>query len=109
MVRVYLWFNAAMYAIFATACVLNPERLARAVGYFTLDNSGSSEFLAIYAGLEAGCALFYFLAAGRRELERPAILVSLCLYGGIMAFRLPSLLIYNPVRPITYITAAGEV
>jgi hypothetical protein len=109
MTKVYLWFNAAMYLFFAVACALNPDRLQRALGFFTLDNSGSSEFLAIYAGLEAGFALFYVAAARKLELERPAILFSICLYAGIVVFRLPSLLIYRPVRTISYVVAAGEV
>lgn len=109
MIRIYLSANALLYALFAAACMLNPERLARAVGYYTLDNSGSSEFLVIYAGLELGFAAFYFAAARSADLERPALLFSLCLYGGIVAFRLPSLLIYHPVRTITYALAAGEL
>lgn len=56
MVPVYLWANAAIYALLGAACALNPDRLARAVGYFTLDNTGRSEFLAIYAGLDFGLA-----------------------------------------------------
>lgn len=109
MIRIYLWANAAIYLILGAAGALNPNRLARAVGYFTLDNSGSSEFLVIYAGLELGLAAFFFIATRRPELERPAVLFSLCLYAGIVAFRLPSLLIYYPVRTITLILAAGEV
>ncbi len=109
MTKAYLWFNAAMYFVFAAACALNPDRLQRVLGFYTLDNSGSAEFLAIYSGMEAGFALFYFAAARKLELERPAILFSICLYGGIAAFRLPSLFIYQPVRPITYVIAAGEV
>jgi hypothetical protein len=109
MTKAYLWINAAMYAVFAAACALNPDRLQRALGFFTLDNSGSSEFLAIYSGLEDGFALFYVAAARRLELERPAILFSICLYAGLAAFRVPSLLIYRPVRTFTYVTAAVEV
>ena len=109
MTRIYFGANALIYALFGAACILNPERLARAVGYFTLDNSGSSELLVVYAGLELGLAAFYFAAARDAALEKPALLFSLCLYGGIVAFRLPSLLIYNPVRTVTYVLAAGEL
>lgn len=109
MIRVYLFLNAAIYVLFGIASMINPDRMQRAVGYFTVDNSGSSEFLVIYAGLELGLAAFYLLAANRAELERPAILFSLCLYAGIVAFRLPSLMIYDPVRRITLILTAGEV
>jgi hypothetical protein len=109
MIRLYLFLNAAIYVLFGIASMINPDRMQRAVGYFTVDNSGSSEFLVIYAGLELGLAAFYLLAANRSELERPAILFSLCLYAGIVTFRLPSLMIYDPVRRVTLILAAGEV
>ena len=109
MTRFYLWWNAALYLIFAAATMLNPERLQRSVGYFTVDNSGSSEFLAIYGGLEAGFAAFFALAALRPALQRGASWFALCLYAGIVAFRLPSLLIYRPVRTVTLVLAAGEL
>ena len=109
MIRFYLWLNAALYVLFAAATVLNPERLQRSIGYFTVDNSGSSEFLVIYAGLELGFAAFFGLAALRPALRRGAAWFALCLYGGIVAFRLPSLLMYHPVRTVTLVLAAGEV
>lgn len=109
MTRIYLWTNAAIYLLLGAASAINPDRMARAAGYFTLDNSGSSEFLVLYAGLELGLALFFIAAARTADLARPAILFSLCLYGGIVAFRLPSLLLYHPVRTFTLILAAGEV
>jgi hypothetical protein len=108
MTAAYLWLNAAIYLVLGLACTLNPDRLQRAVGYFTVDNSGSSEFLAIYAGLELGLAAFFVAAARSASLARPALLFSLCLYGGLVAFRLPSLLLYRPVRPISYGLAASE-
>ena len=109
MIRVYFWANALAYALLGLACILNPERLARAVGYYTLDNSGSSDFLAVYGGLQLGLAAFFGLAGSREELERPAVLFSLCLYAGLVALRLPSLAIYHPVRTITYAAAGAEL
>jgi hypothetical protein len=89
--------------------MLNPERLARLVGYYTMDNSGSSDFLAVYAGLEIGLALFYLLLAASEERHGTGLLFSLCLYGGLVVFRLPSLLLYNPVRWVTHATAGVEL
>ena len=109
MTRIYFWANAAIYALFGFASMINPDRMQRAVGYFTVDNSGSSEFLVIYAGLELGLAAFYLAAASSPALHRPGLLFSVCLYAGIVAFRLPSLMIYHPVRTVTYVLAAGEL
>jgi hypothetical protein len=89
--------------------MLNPERLARAVGYYTMDNSGSSDFLVVYAGLELGLAAFYFALAAEEGREEIGLLFSLCLYGGLVLFRIPSLLLYNPVRWITHATAGLEL
>jgi hypothetical protein len=107
--RVYCWVNAAMYGLLGAATMLNPDRLARAVGFYTLDNSGSSEFLTIYAGLELGLAAFYAAAASDATRARFALFFSLWYYAGIVLFRIPSLMIYHPVRTVTYILAAGEV
>lgn len=109
MIRIYFWANAAIYALFGLASMVNPDRMQRAVGYFTVDNSGSSEFLVIYAGLELGLAAYYMAAASSPAMFRPGLLFSTCLYGGIVAFRLPSLMIYHPVRTVTYVLAAGEL
>ena len=108
MIRVYFWANAAIYALVGLACMLNPERLARTIGYYTLDNSGSSDFLVVYAGLELALAVFYALLALDEERDEAGLLFSVCLYGGLVAFRIPSLLIYNPVRWVTHATAAVE-
>jgi hypothetical protein len=109
MIRLYCWLNAVIYALFGVATMLNPDRMARAAGFYTLDNSGSSEFLTIYAGLELGLAAFYVAAARDAVRARFAIFFSLWYYAGIVLFRLPSLAIYNPVRPVTWALAAGEV
>jgi hypothetical protein len=109
MARIYFWANAAAYALLGLACMLNPERLARAVGYYTLDNSGSSDFLAVYGGLQLGLAAFFALAGSREELQRPALLFAVCLYAGLVALRLPSLALYHPVRTVTYVAAGAEL
>ena len=109
MVRIYFWLNAAIYALVGLACMLNPDRLARAIGYYTLDNSGSSDFLAVYAGLELGLAAFYLALAADERREETGLLFSLCLYGGLVLFRIPSLFLYNPVRWVTHVTAGLEL
>ena len=108
MIRVYFWVNAAIYALVGIACMLNPERLARLIGYYTLDNSGSSDFLVVYAGLELGLAAFYGLLALDEGREETGLLFSLCLYAGLVVFRIPSLFLYDPVRWVTHVTAAVE-
>ena len=109
MVRIYFWVNAAIYALVGLACMLNPDRLARAIGYYTMDNSGSSDFLAVYAGLELGLAAFYLAVAADERREEAGLLFSLCLYGGLVLFRIPSLFLYNPGRWVTHVTAGLEL
>src|SRR5262245_43481879 len=98
MIRIYFLANAAINGLIGVACMLNPERLARAVGYYTMDNSGSSDFLVVYAGLELGLAAFFALLALDEGREEPGLLFSLCLYAGLALFRIPSLFLYHPVR-----------
>ena len=40
MIAVYLWLNAALYAVFALWCTLRHEHTSRAAGFALTDGSG---------------------------------------------------------------------
>jgi hypothetical protein len=83
----FLAFNALLYAVFAVWCTLAPSRTSAFLGLSTTNAGGASEYLAVYGGLQAGLAVFYALAAALPAHRRTAVLFSLALYGGIVAFR----------------------
>lgn len=84
---IYLGFNAVMYAVFAAWCAIAPKTTSAYVGLLPTGPGGESEYMAVYGGLQAGLAVFFGLAVFAPEHRRAAMLFSLALYGGLVAFR----------------------
>lgn len=87
MVVLYLAFNAVLYAGFSVWCALAPRQTSSFLGLAAANPGGESEYLAVYGGLQAGLAVFYALALALPEHRKAALLLSLCLYGGIVLLR----------------------
>ncbi|MBL8299831.1 MAG: DUF4345 domain-containing protein [Rhodanobacteraceae bacterium] len=106
MVIAYLLINAVLYAAFALASSLVPERIAAALG-FTLDAQGRVEFLTVYGGLELGLAAFYaWTVYAGPEPQRTGLVFSLFLYAGLVIYRLAGILRYG-VPGTTMLAVAG--
>jgi len=100
--KAYLYFNAAIYAVFALWCTVSPWRTAAAVGYPALDAGGRSEYLVVYGGLQLGLALiFALLARGDKALVQFGLLASLCLYGPLVLYRAITVARFWPQPPLT--------
>lgn len=87
MLTTYLGFNALLYAAFSLWCIIAPQQTSDFLGLSLSGAAGKSEYLAVYGGLQAGLAVFYSIAAFTQEHRRAALLLSLALYGGIVALR----------------------
>lgn len=85
--KLYLAFNALMYAVFAAWCTLAPRQTGQYVGLTHTTPGGQSEYLAVYGGLQAGLAAYYALALLAPAHQRSALWMSAFLYAGIAAFR----------------------
>lgn len=108
--KIYLWFNAGLYAVFALWCTLSPWRTATNVGYTALSNGGRSEYLVVYGGLQLGLAIiFALLARGDTSLVRFGVLASVCLYAPIVAYRLVTVARFWPIPPMTLAVGSLEV
>ena len=84
---IYLTVNAALYLFMGAWCALKPHQTAKSIG-FTLNNlQGIAEYTAVYGGLELGLGAFFFLGAYTEHLRYPALLMSLCLYSGLVVMR----------------------
>ncbi len=108
MLRTYLYVNAALYVIFALWCTLMPEKTADALGLGFRSGSGKSEYITVYGGMEFGIAMFFLLAAMQPEMRQAGLLFALLFYGGLVAWRIPTLLMVPGVKQITYGFAATE-
>lgn len=108
--KIYLWFNAVLYAVFALWCTVSPWRTATNVGFTALSNGGRSEYLVVYGGLQLGLALiFALLARGEASLVRFGVLASVCLYAPIVAYRIVTVIRFSPVGPLTLTVGALEL
>ena len=77
MTAIYLWFNAALYALFALWCTLRHEATARAVGFVLPEPSGHSEYLVVFGGLQVGLAMFYAYIAMQAGLIGGLLIIHL--------------------------------
>ena len=109
MAAIYLYFNAAIYAVFALWCALRPDATAANVGFTALSNGGKSEYLAVYGGLQWGLALIFLILAARPDLQRLGLLLSIALYAPIVLHRAIGLVRYAPGGAMTGALAAFEV
>jgi hypothetical protein len=109
MPAIYLWINAAFYLLFAVWQTLSPTSTAQSIGFVTLNNSGRSEYLVIYGGLQAGLAAFFAWTALQPALQRTGIVFALCLYVPIVLYRLVTIGRFWPVSRVTLIVASLEM
>lgn len=101
MAKTYLWLNALIYLVFALWCTLSKEQTSLASGYLSLNNSGWSEYWVVYGGLQLGMAGFFAYLAMNEPLYRAGLVFSLFIYIAIVAYRLVSLYLLWPVKPVT--------
>ncbi len=105
--KVYLYFNAAMYAVLAAWCTLLPAQTSAAVGFQVLDKSGQSEYLVIYGGLQLGMAFLFAWFAWTSQ-PRNGLVLSLAFYAPIVVYRTFTLASLWPVQPTTAVLAVLE-
>jgi hypothetical protein len=87
MLLIYLVVNAVLYGAFSIWCTLAPRSTANWLGLATTGPGGESEYLAVYGGLQAGLAVGYTMAVWLPEARSTALLWSVALYGGLVAWR----------------------
>lgn len=101
MTGAYLWLNAAMYALFAVWCTVQAGSTSQALGYAQLTNSGRSEYLVIYGGLQLGLAVFFAVCASRPNWHSVGLLLALLVYAPIVVFRWWTVVQHRPVAGMT--------
>jgi hypothetical protein len=106
--KAYLLVNAALYAIFALWCTLKATNTANNLGYVGLDNSGRSEYLVIYGGLQVGLAVMFYLLARDVAFHKLGMWISIGIYAPIVLYRLSTIWKFSPVSSLTLSVAALE-
>ncbi|MCP4463122.1 MAG: hypothetical protein GY819_10045, partial [Planctomycetaceae bacterium] len=99
---------ALIYTALAIWCSLQPAITSEKVGFTLQGDSGKSEFMTVYGGLELGLALVLFACVFRPEFTIPGVLACVLIHGSLVVFRTISLVLYPAVEPLTWRLAAGE-
>jgi hypothetical protein len=109
MMAIYLWINALLYALFAAWTTLSPLKTSSSMGFEALSNSGRSEYLVVYGGIELGFALFFALTALNAQWQRLGLVFAVCLYAPIVLYRLVTVWKFWPVKALTLQVGVLEV
>ena len=80
MAAIYLYFNAAVYGMFAVWCSIAPRTTSMSVGYLELSPSGMSEYLVVYGGLEYGIAFFFAYCARAGQIRTGLIFAHIAVF-----------------------------
>lgn len=108
MISVYLIVNSLLYLFLSVWCFIQPKGTANFLGLDFLNNSGKTEYLAVYSGLELGFAVFLVLAAFYPSLKLPGLIFCVCMYWGAMLARTSSALYYGNISSVTYMMGGLE-
>lgn len=93
----YLYLNAALYLVLGVRATLSPQSTSDRLGYLTMSDSGRSEYLVVYGGLQIGLAIMFFLLARSTGALPLAFRLSIGYYAPIVLYRLITALRHWPV------------
>jgi hypothetical protein len=106
--NLYLLINAALYLVLAIGCTVKHTMTAAGSGYVELNNSGHSEYLVIYGGLQLGLAAIFAYLGFNAEYHRLGVLIAMTFYVPIVVYRGVTILLYKPVSTVTLAIGALE-
>ena len=100
--------DANLTASIAFPSMIAPDLVASLFGLSGASVTASNELRALYGGLPGGITLFFALASARPAWHRSALVLQLCVFGGMAAARAISILVSGSPDPVAYIVHAGE-
>ena len=109
MAKIYLTLVGVLYAGLAIWCVAMPAATSAKVGFTLNGDSGRSEFMTVYGGLEFGLSLVFLLPLIRSGSVTTVLLSCILIHASLVGFRVLSLVLYRDVGSMTYKLAGGEL
>lgn len=106
--KLYLTAVAVLYAYLAIWCSVSPEITSSKVGFERLGDTGKSEFLTVYGGLEMGLAAVFLLPWLNPQFTMGALWACTLVHGCLVLFRSISFWLYPKVASMTVQLAIGE-
>ncbi len=86
--RLFLAFNALVFAVFGAVCLVNPAAMLEGIGAVMSGGDGIYEMRGIYGGVSLGIATLCAMAVRRESLQRPALIFLLTYMGGYIFARI---------------------
>ncbi len=109
MISVYLWINAALYALFSVLCFIRIDSTSQSLGYTALSPAGHSEYTVVYGGLQLGLAAFFaYTAYPLNNATKAGLVLALALYVPIVISRWTTVMYYGVRSPVTIGTGVLE-
>lgn len=108
MARIYLTIVGLLYAGLAAWCTFSPMATSAKVGFELPGDSGKSEFMTVYGGLEFGMALIFLMPLLRKDATAFSLIGCICIHASLVAWRSVSLMIYQEFGSMTTKLAIGE-
>ncbi len=106
--KLYLWLNTFSYVLFSGLCLFDPFGTANYLGYDFLNNSGKTEYLSVYVGMEIGFAVFFGICSFYEKLNLGGLLFAVCIYVGLMITRTLGALYFGHIANVTYMVGSSE-
>lgn len=107
--QAYLYLNAALYLILGVRGTLGAQSTSARLGYLTMSDSGRSEYLVVYGGLQIGLAIMFSLLA-RSTADLPlGLRISIGFYAPVVLYRVVTALRNWPVPGSALGTIGVEV
>jgi hypothetical protein len=106
--KFFLTLVGLLYLGLAIWCSVSPQVTSTKVGLERVGDSGRSEFLTVYGGLEFALALLFLLPWVSSSFLWPALVSCALVHASLVGFRTISLLLYPNVSSMTYQLAIGE-
>ncbi len=107
--RIFLAVVGIIYAGLAAWCTLRPRTTAENIGYRLPTNSALSEYIVVYGGLEAGLAIFLFLAVFNPGLATAAVWLVFVMHACLALFRLGTIIFLSDLTPLIHMLFAVEL
>jgi hypothetical protein len=106
--RLYLAAIGLLYLALAFWCTFDPETTSQKVGFTLNGDSGRSEFMTVYGGLEFGMAVIFLMPFVRPDLLTGSLLACVAIHAALVVFRGISLVMYSDFAAFTGRLAIGE-
>lgn len=108
MVRLFLSLVGVLYLALSIWCSFDARTTSAKVGFDLQGDTGRSEFLTVYGGLEFGLGLLFLLPWFWPTSEGVILGACFLIHASLVVFRSASLFLYPEVARMTWNLAAGE-